>query len=303
MITYKCNNCGGEMSISASGSLTCSYCGNKSNFSDSELKNYREFRTTMLTYLKALADNKADEKATGTLWGYSETALYETSDGEDVNIQYLFRANDDGVNMFMCKDSVIYIFEGEHKAKAARMLSAIKRVEFPGADVKNLDRCIPKLKAELELSDGILLAFEREENMYPLGAFGSLDYKHAAWIMSRLENICCILEYSELLHNGINLESVYINPFMHEAALYGGWWNTVTKPLNSVDDLVAIRKVCDRVMGVNQYEVPNAFKAFLKNKPGRDAYEDFGIWDNVIEHGLGGRHFHKMNINTLNKEI
>ena len=51
MITYKCENCGGEMVIRASGDLVCDYCGSKSHFSDAQLREYREFRKNMLEYL------------------------------------------------------------------------------------------------------------------------------------------------------------------------------------------------------------------------------------------------------------
>lgn len=303
MISYKCDNCGAEMFIGPSGGLVCPYCGSSSHFSDSELRKYKEFRNNMLVYLKEAAENKADETATRQLWGYAETDLYETKDGEDIYVEYIFKTTDDGVKMYMCRETVVYIFDEDRKTDAYKMLNSINLVAFPKADMKRLDKCIPKLQAKLELKDGgVLVAFAREENMYPLGAFGILDYKHAAWILSRLENICCILEYSGIKHTGITLEGVYINPYTHEAALYGGWWKSSMKTDKSRIDLFAIREVTKRIMGVHN-TAPKGFMNFLNSEPQEDAYTDFNRWDYVIEHDLGGRHFHKMETISLNKEM
>ena len=50
MISFKCKNCGGEMSVDSSGSLVCEYCGSNSFFADSELTGYRDRKR--IKYLK-----------------------------------------------------------------------------------------------------------------------------------------------------------------------------------------------------------------------------------------------------------
>lgn len=303
MITYKCKNCGGEMSISPAGDLFCAYCGTKGNFSDAQLKGYKEFRNSMLQYLAAVAGNTADEAAAERLWAYAEKVTFYTLDGDPIVIQYLFHAVDDGIQMYMAKESVIYIFEGDRRADAARMLDSVPRVKIPQADMKGLGRYIPSLMAKLNLVDGgVLLAFKREENMYPLEAFGRLEYVHAAWLLSRLENMCCMLEYSDLEQGGITLEGVFINPYTHEAALYGGWWKTKPAMGGSKKDLEAIRKVCRKSMGADKDKIPAPFIQFLEGQPAGDAYRDFEAWDNVIEKEMGGRHYHKMSLDHIKKE-
>ncbi len=290
------------MSISPSGDLLCSYCGSKANFSDAELAGYKEFRNEMLQYLAAAAKTASDEKATKRLWGYAETITYETEDGGTVGIEYLFKANDDGITMYMAKESVIYIFDKHRANDFKKMTEAVASVKYPQADVKNLKKYTPYLVANVILKDGsILAAFKRSENMYPLGAFGSLDYEHCAWILSRLENFCCLFEYSELIHGGISLESVFINPYTHEAALFGGWWKLKKGLGNS--DLEDIRKVVLRVLGTRKSEAPKAFTDFLMGKPCEDAYSDFEAWDKVIETKLGGRQFAKFEEKEIKREI
>lgn len=48
---------------------------------------------------------------------------------------------------------------------------------------------------------------------------GEIPKKHAIWIISSLYNICNYIEYSNLSHNDINIDSIYISPEYH-----GVWW-------------------------------------------------------------------------------
>ena len=284
------------MSVNASGDLFCPFCGTKSNFSDKDLEGYKAFRLHMLSYLEALAKDKTDESATRKLWAYSESRTFKSSEGADITVMYLFKAEDDGVEMLMAKDSVIYVFTALTRNKAESFLRAVGRISYPAADVKDLSRYIPSLKARIELDNGgLLLAFNKNENMYPLGAFESFEYEHGAWLLSRLENLTCLFEYNELVHGGIKFESVFVNPLTHEAAVYGGWWNAeYGKYANS--DLSDIRKVVLRVLGAHKDETPKAFIDFLEKAPKPDAYEDFAAWDKVIEESLDGHKFKKFTI-------
>lgn len=301
MLNYKCHMCGGELSISPSGELVCPYCGAKLNFSDAQLREYKEFRFNMLKFLASAADRKADENATRKLWDYAERIDFVSrDDGQSITIEYLYETKDDGITMYMAKSSIIYVFEEDRLRDADRMLDAIAKVRYPSADMKGLSKYIPELIAQFYLKGNrIMLVFSKEENMYPLGAFGSLSYRHSAWILSRLENLCCVLEYSDLFHNGIRLESICINPFTHEAALYGGWWNTVHCIEGNTKDLEQIRETVLKVLGTQRDEAPKPFLAFLKSRPERDAYTDFAKWDEVIERKLGGRHFARFESDSL----
>ena len=304
MITYKCKNCCGEMSISPGGDLYCTYCGSKGNFSDGELRGYREFRKQLLSYLESVAGSNAEGNMEERLWEYAEQVAYKTREGQQVTIRYLFQAEDDGIKIYMARESVLFLFDRGRYPDADRMLEGIAKVKIPQADMKGLTRYIPHLKTRLELDGGgVLLAFTKEKGMYPLGAFGSLDYRNAAWLMSRLENLCCMLEYSDLLQGGITLEGIFINPYTHEAALYGGWWKTLAYGGGSPKDLTAIRQVCLKVLGADKRGVPEAFLHFLNEKPVGDAYMDFAAWDQVIEKKLGGRHFHEMTLEQITKEV
>lgn len=304
MISFKCKNCGGEMSVDRQGNLLCEYCGSKSVFKDRDLADYKHYRLQVLNYLREIQDQgSGDTHKYDRLWDNAEAVRYKTADGADITVNYIYTFQNEIATMYLAKQSVIYVFPKKYADKAQVMERWISQITFPAADVKGLERCFPQNVNRFELqNEEVLLSFSRNENAFPLAMFGALPAVHAAWIVSRMENICCVLEYSGLKHGDISTETIFINPITHEAMLYGGWWNAgkktelMMKPVN--EDLAALRKTAERVMGVAPEDVPKEFQHFLKEKPRVDAYEDFDRWDSVIEKGFGGRRFVKMNGNN-----
>lgn len=295
MISFKCSKCGGEMTISHVGELMCPYCGTKNNFSDKELEGYKVFRHRMLEYLAAVAEDRAKATDYDYLWTNCETATFTTADGTDLSIRYIYTSTYDGVKMYVGKETVVFEYSSLQEELLDKSIENIRKVTFPSADMKDLNRCIPRGKGSYRLKDNrILWAVSKEEGLFPLPLFGNLEWADTAWIVSRLENIACLLEYNEMTHGGIDPETVFINPKTHEAALLGGWHKAgSTGFFDGRKDLKDIRTTARKLLGDGFGGAPEMFKEFLSKSPAADAYEDFKCWDEVIEKGLGGRHFHK----------
>ena len=300
MLNFKCRNCGGEMSVSRDGELACSYCGSKFVFSDRDLAAYREFRRRMLTYLSAVANHDARPEDTDWLWRSAETTACRTADGSDVEIQHIYRAEEDGVAVYTARRNVIFLFPRGRADDAGRFVDSVNQLTYPSADIKNLSQYFPVITGSFPLEDGrTMLVLAKQEELYPLAAFGSLPPVHAAWIVSRLENLCCALAYSGLAHGGISLESVFINARTHEAYLLGGWWKARPCPDGSREDLTALRATAKRLLGLELRDAPAQFRRFLDDAPAPHAFEDFSRWDQVIEKGFGGRKFEKLDLSQL----
>ena len=314
MLSVKCRSCGGEMAVDGSGGLYCGYCGCKYEFSDRDLAGYRVFRSKMLEYLRAIHDEKTDGIGhEDELWKNAETVTFKAQDGSNITVRYLYDHEDEGVRSYLTRKMALYVFPGSKRDLAEKTLRNIRMVEFPPADVKGLADAFPKMSGRYELADGgVLLAFERQDNLFPLAMFGSLRPEHVAWVISRMENICCVLQYSELVHGAISEESLWINPISHHAVLMGHWWDVqpmrggagtlkgAVQSLLGADsakkDLKDLRKTADRVLGMRHAEAPQALTEFLSGNPAADAFADFEAWDQVIEKGFGGRRFAKMGI-------
>lgn len=294
MFSFKCRNCGGEMTVSRMGDLACPYCGSRNFFSDRELQEYKAFRLQMLEYLCAIAEDSEDTQSREKLWGHAETAEFTEKDGTDITVQYLYVGNEDGIRMYSARNNVIYIYPSSRTHLADAATASLSGMSFPQADMKGLERCFPTLVGRYELKDGsIMMVYAKAEDLYPLAVFGNLSAKHVEWIISRLENIACVLQYNDMSHGGISPESVFINPKTHEAALLGGWHKANLHGYASEKDLQDIRITAERLLGEGYGDAPEPLIRFLQGKPAKDAYDDFAKWDEVIERELGGRHFTK----------
>lgn len=296
MITYKCKNCGGEMTVSAEGSLYCEYCGSKAFFNDADIRLYKQFRLEFLNHLYALHQTTTSEEADESLlWQRAEHIWLDNK----TDVYYLYTTNYDGVTIYLTRNSVLYRFKKNQIAKEEQMTAMLSKLNYPSADVRTLQNSFPKIIGIYPLEDeSLLVALQRDENFYPLAMVGALEPQHAAWVVSRLENICCVLEYSGLLQNDINLQSVFMNPFTHQACLFGAWWKA-TALCNKNTDLKALRTTAEQCMGIYAQRAPALFKKFIKDPPENNAFDDFQLWDKVIESkdGFGGRRFAKLKIN------
>ena len=291
MISLNCPNCGGLLNPSNKGELVCSYCETKSYFSDSEIKEYLQFRTKLLQYAMTETDAKANKLDVNLFHTDTTSKTFITKTNQTIRANYLFHYTEDEVDTYVTLDSVIFVFK-PHLAHLERaMLDNIKKVEYPSADLKNLSKYIPTIKVRAELDDNsTLVAISKPENSFPLFAFGYLDPRHIAWVVSRMENICCLFAFNDIAHNSLSLNNILINPRTHEAFFYGGWWNV--NRITNQKDLQSIRQIAKQLLEPGK-KIPTEFTDFLNSRPREDAYSDFEYWDTVIENGFGGHKFVK----------
>ena len=192
------------------------------------------------------------------------------------------------LDVYVAKEPVVYIFSDE--AEAAKFKRGLQQISFPEADSK-LPRCFPALKMELNLKGGRkVLVFLRRPGFYPAELFSPWPSEHLAWVISRMENLCCAFEYSDIQHTGISPESIFVNPITHEGAIFGDWRQVSDKAGSK--DLEDLRKTA-KLLASNTRK-PVQMYDFLNSKPTSNAFEDFKKWDTVIEEGFGGHNFIKM---------
>lgn len=288
MITYKCKGCGGQLEIGDSGSFECPYCGSKSFMTDAEFKGNEIFRKKMLQYVRASVDNKEFDYSNDDFWEVCNSVSFEMTNSMPLNIDYMLKYEYNKCDMYLAKESIVYVFK--NSSEASDFKAGLQKLAFPEADSK-LSRCFPELKMELDLKSGQkVLVYTRRPGFYPVELFAPWPSEHLAWVISRMENLCCAFEFSEIQFSDINSKSLFINPVTHEGALFGDW--RMVKELKKNDDLVDVRKTAIE-LAENTRE-PRELYDFLNSKPAPNAFEDFEKWDNVIEKGFGGHVFVKM---------
>ena len=152
--------------------------------------------------------------------------------------------------------------------------------------------------------DTSLIVINKREEEYPLRLFGKLGGRHIAWIISRLENLCCVLEYNAVVHPEIDPDTVYINPNNHTACLYCNWWSVQQRNtrgdngqlLTTADNLKGLRTTARSLLETEEVtpDTPKALLDFIGSEPRFDAYEDFAYWDEMLIKAFGERKFIKM---------
>lgn len=288
MKQYKCDICGGQMEIDESGGFVCLYCGAKSYMTDADFRGKEEFRKNLLSYYRAEAEKKDSDYETDKLWHQNGEEILTMENGQPLTIAYMDRQFYPGCTCYIAKESVVYVFDDHRESEA--FMSGLRKLVYPEADNK-LKRCFPSVKMEITLQNGgAVIVSARRPNFYPAEMFAPWPSEHLAWVISRMENICCELQYSGIAFGNITPSSVWINPETHEGALFGDWRNVRSRQDGS--DLVALRRTAITLAG-NTAE-PRQLYLFLNTRPGTDAFEDFEKWDRVIEEGFGGHRFIKM---------
>lgn len=286
MIHYSCKNCGAQLDLGQSGSLVCPYCGSKAFLSDKEFRENKEFRSKLLAYYKAQNDAKEMDYESDTLWESFGVDSFTTPLGQSVNIDYMKKYEYKSMTCYLAKESIVYVFSDN--SYADRFLEGLRKLTFPESDTK-LFRSFPELKTVVDLSKGKAVVFVRRPHFYPVEIFAPMSNHHVAWVISRMENICCALEFSNLEHGDITSSTVFINVKTHEGALFGDWSKVSSKTSNK--DLVSLRHVVKEIS--EDISKPKELKTFLESKPKASAYDDFSLWDEVVETGFGGHNFRK----------
>lgn len=287
------------MSVTRTGDLCCSYCGRKSVFNDSDLRDYKAFRLKMLTYLSEISEHPYPEE-TDRIWRNAESEEMIMADGRPLTVRYLFKGVQDDVVIYTARKNVLFVFPEGKAEMCQKYADMASRLNYPSADIKGLSQFFPSVSGRFYLKGNrCLLSVAKNEELYPLSAFGSLPPEHAAWVVSRLESLCCVLAYSDIAHKGIDLESVFINARTHQASLLGGWWNAEAHEVGDRHDLIDLRNMARRLMGLGYDSAPSQFRSFITQPPAEDAFGDFELWDKVIEEGFNGRKFRKLDLSML----
>ncbi len=301
----------------------CPYCGTKSVIFDQDRKLFRQFRNQFAALLNQESENLPEEG----FWVETEKEELVRSDGEIIEISYFAKRRSDMCVLYVARHNIIYLFESRDAGYAARYLDMVKRITYPSPEMKReLERYVPRPVTDCLLADGrYFLAIEKPEGVYPLKMLGRLIDRHVAWILSRLENLCCLLEYNDMVLNAFTLENLFVDPGSHQIYLYGGWWfsgfrgaeiagvsesvmpyleswskwhNTGKKVCAFRTDLESIRLVAANLLGCPRREalrtsrlVPEPFQHFLLQEPEKSPREDFAKWDRVLLESYGERKF------------
>lgn len=309
MKTLNCVNCGAPMTIDASAmTAVCRFCGSKSVLNREDTDYYLDFFRQMNDFLSLDKDEQIRREKADKIWENADEIIFECSDGRQIKINYLYSSAVNEADIYVARRNIIYHFKDKGAELSDRFRRVVSFIDYPSADTRNLSDFFPSITGGFALSDGsFILVVDKNEDEYPLRLFGKLTGRHVAWIISRLENLCCVLEFNGLVHPDINPDTLFINPYQHQVSLLGNWWNVSKK--NSMSTDLVLRKTSMNLIGLRNTakeiladdDVPAALSEFLMSNPKEDAYEDFAYWDEMLIKAYGERKF--INFNTDDEDV
>ena len=290
LLNVRCDNCGAEYRISSRGEMVCRFCGSNVYLSDKDFKAYKNTRDNMLMSDRFTNDEAADTGDVLRLWNNGSTANFKTIKGVNISFDCYYSVILDDKEVYIGADKIAVIFSNTFSL--TNFTVNLSQIEYPSADIKDLSRFLPNIIFKSALEDGrSIIIISKTDNIYPLFLFENLKATTVAWIISRLENLGCLLEFNNMDFRALRAEDLYINPKTHELFILDGWDGVEkTSRRNYLKD---IRLIAKDIMDTST--APELCMKFLDGEPKETAYDDFSAWEEVIMKGFNGHNFHQFN--------
>lgn len=257
-----------------------------------------------------------------------------STDGKRHEIHYLSEEPFELGTCFICDDAVIYLLEQSFSDFYHNAEQVIGGFTFADAQMYHeISGYLPEVISRFEAVNGKWgMVLAKTTDMLRLKDVltfygGELPDRHAAWILSRLYNLACYLDFSGLTHNAISIENWFVSPQSHSGALLGGWWYAVPRgaPMAGVPestytvlppqvlaskrgsiltDLECIRSVGRELLGdrtgsrLTASSIPRAFAEWLRGAPAATAFEEYTRWEQVLTKSYGRRRFVVMDLDS-----
>lgn len=267
-------------------------------------------------------------KKVGTInWQENNIVIIKPLDSSPRKYKFLSENYFELGKFYINRNFVIYILDNQHEKYYNNAIRMIKNIKYSNPDMKKeFGRYIPKIKDKFKTHDGkYCVIFEKTEDMFLLKDLleyknGKIDDKHVAWIVSRLSNISCFLNYNNIINNSITLNHLYISPKFHTIITTGGWWyatkesekligapksvfeimspNVKTNKVSeNRTDLEAIKYIGKQLLGLNGLsDVKDSkhhieLKRWLNKGASNDPINEYNLWSNAIDKIWGKRKF------------
>nr|MCR5606803.1 J domain-containing protein [Treponema sp.] len=168
---------------------------------------------------------QAVEHINNNSWKCDNVLNIQRKDGKVSTIKnYLYSASYELGSYWISNTVIVYSFNDKHFFD--NYLFSVKYLKYADANMKlHFSTFVPNIIDSFEAKDGLFyLIIKKDKDEYPLHLIKKVfDKKQAAWVMTKLLNICNFLCYNNLVHNGICIENLFVNLKQHSVHLYGGW--------------------------------------------------------------------------------
>lgn len=266
-------------------------------------------------------------------WEQTNTKYITKANGKIMKITYQEILEFELGKYYVCPRHVICIISDGFKKYVDNALVKIRSLKYANENMRvEFSRYVPNIIDTYESKSGeYVIVMSKTEDVFPLKTvFGhysnQIDCKHVAWIISRLQNITCFLQYNNISHLGINLSSCFISPQNHSILLFGGWWYTTNigskiigtskdiydilpaksktcKNAERIIDLESIKALGRQLLGepngrklAERTDIPKSIVQFFNAGSESDAIIEFNKWNKTLDNAYERRQFTSMNV-------
>lgn len=269
-------------------------------------------------------------------WEKTNYILLSKDNGKKVAINYDTNFDFELGTCYVTQTKVVYVLRKDKEKYYDNAVQKINSLRYKDNKMeKDLSRFLPRIYQTFQAKNGEhVIVLNKPEDVYPLKNVveyfdEKIDARHTAWIISRLCNLACYLEFSGLVHNGIHINNCFVSPRNHTILLLGGWWYTTregekmlgttkdifsvmpvsakeSKKSSAVTDLESVKLLGRQLLGEpscrklsSDCSIPKPFAVFLTGGSGGSAYDEFVKWDKALDASYGKRKFIQMEVKDL----
>jgi hypothetical protein len=155
---------------------------------------------------------------------FGPSIILTREDGTKFRMEYLTSTQGDGVVVFVGVSSVAYLVDQANSDLVDRGLN--RKWKFANDDMKKeMSRFLPSFRREIKLSNGRLVVYDRTPDQVLMSDLIAQEKKivspHASWMVTRMLNIACYLEYAQVSHMSIAPEFLLVSLEHHAVSLTG----------------------------------------------------------------------------------
>ena len=282
----------------------------------------------VLARLNILYAEALDAVALGT-WKAENKIFIQSKSGKKIAFKFLSEKTFELGKLYIGRKHVVYLLDKEHKKFYDNAIFQINNLTYANDKMKEeFSRYFPKIEESFETNESKwCLIFSKSEDQFLLEDLleqqgKSLDAKHVAWVVSRLSNIACYLQYKEVVHNGISLNNCFVSPSHHSISLLGGWWyatkekqkmigtqkaifdimplkdkyEKIANPQTDLESIKLLAKLLLNIKSVVDKTIPQSMLNWLKKGSSSNAIEEFKNWNVALDSAWGARKFIKLEV-------
>ncbi len=268
------------------------------------------------------------------LWRGPGEQAFKGADGRTFVMRHLKAEDWDAGQCWLGRGTVAWATREEDAVLHEAALSAIRGFRFADARMEaEMRRQLPASPRGVTLEDGrrLLVVDKPSQGLVPLHLLaarmgGRMPARHVAWSVSRMLNVACWLEWTQVAHNAIGPSTFFVDPETHAGALVGGWHFAVPygSPMKALPGFAVSRVPPDVIMKKVGHrrsdawlirsaalallgdetgttlrsapDIPAPVLDWLTHPPATSAVEDYRSWIEAAEKAWGPRKFVRLDV-------